>query len=189
MLETTEKPNEQAAGLRLTCDTMLGKLSRELRKLGVDVEYHRGSGGMRGYNRAREQNRVFLTRSNRLRELPDVVFVDSNDPGEQLVQVRAKFAFAAGPTGPAGPPAEPAPGPATEVPANRCHDCNVALEKISRDQARPAIPFFVYQIHHDFSRCPKCKRVFWPGSNSRDEQQRAAAGRPRPRRGRGDRRQ
>ncbi|HDQ98983.1 MAG TPA: hypothetical protein ENN51_01660 [candidate division WOR-3 bacterium] len=187
MQETTSPPEDRPQKLRLTCDTMLGKLCRELRALGVDAEYRRGIGGLRAYKQARAKDQLFLTRAGRLRELPGAFYVESNDPAAQLVQVREQLGIEAG----SAPASEaPASAPAAEKPAappppsgSRCRDCNVALEKISREQARPAIPFFIYQIHHDFSRCPKCKRVFWPGSHTRGAQERAPA-RPRPRRGR-----
>ncbi|MFO7638933.1 MAG: Mut7-C RNAse domain-containing protein [bacterium] len=195
MQDTNENQNGQPAATRLACDTMLGKLSRELRKLGVDTEYHRGIGGMRGYKRALEQNRVFLTRNSRLKELPGAVYVDSNDSAEQLVQVRARFGLAGGEPAEATAAPEPQPAAPPPPPGDRCLECNEPLEKVSREQARPSIPFFIYQIHYDFSRCPKCRRVYWPGSHARDMTRRVAPARPergggrapagRPRRGRG----
>ena len=177
MQETTDKPDSQPTKLRLTCDSMLGKLSRELRMLGVDTDYRRGIGGMRYYKQARSRGRTFLTRSNRLKELPDVVFIESNDPAEQLEQVRKLFALpAVEKPEPAGAEQPPQPSK-VEPPSSRCLKCNVALERISREQARPLVPFFIYQIHHDFSRCPKCRSVFWPGSHVEDMAQRSAPGR------------
>lgn len=183
MQENVDKTDERPETLRLTCDTMLGKLSRGLRLMGIDTEYRRGIGGMRGYKQARAKGRLFLTRAGRLKELPDVVYVESNDPAEQLVQVRARFGLAEGPEpAPAAPVAERKAKAAAEPDRNRCGECNVELERISREQARPTIPFFIYQIHHEFSRCPKCRRVYWPGSHVRDETP-PPAGRPGPRRG------
>ncbi len=54
----------------------------------------------------------------------------------------------------------------------RCLECNTPLEKITREQARPQVPFFVYQIHYEFRRCPKCRKVFWPGSHVADMEKR-----------------
>ena len=75
MQENTDRTDGQPETLRLTCDTMLGKLSRELRKLGVDTEYRRSGGGIRGYKQARAKGRVFLTRTNRLKELDMVAYI------------------------------------------------------------------------------------------------------------------
>jgi uncharacterized protein with PIN domain len=78
------------------------------------------------------------------------------------------------------PPADDAgPGPKRETPAfGRCLQCNAALEKINREQARPSVPFFVYQIHHEFRRCPKCRKVFWPGNHVADMERRVETTRP-----------
>ncbi len=163
-----DKKSEDSPGKKLFCDAMLGKLSRELRAIGVDVEYQRGRSGMLIYRKARAQDRVFLTRSTRLRELPGVFFITSQEPSEQLAQVKSYFGIAVAP----------------DRRLNRCLECNLPLEKITREQARPAVPFFIYQIHYQFQRCPKCKRVFWPGSHTKDMAKRVlpgSVGRPRPR--------
>lgn len=141
---------------------MLGRLARELRALGMDVKYDRFRGGMGAYRQAQADGRTFLTRSSRLKALPGAVFIESEKPTEQLEQVRKQFAVQ--------PP---------EKPGNRCTVCNEPLEAISREQARPAVPFFIYQIHYDFHRCRKCGRIYWPGSHVENMAARqAAAARP-----------
>lgn len=153
---------------KLVCDSMLGKLSRELRKLGLDVGYARGLSGMRAYQKARSLRRTLITRNTRLRELSGILFVEATEPDEQLAWVRKELGLDH-----AAPPADQA--------LARCLKCNEPLEKITRDQARPSIPFFIYQIHHDFKRCSKCKQVFWPGSHAKNMARRTGP-RPRPRR-------
>jgi uncharacterized protein with PIN domain len=184
---------QENGGRKLVCDAMLGKLSRELRALGMDVEYRRGMSGMRGYKSARSKGKLFLSRNTKLRELEGVLFVEDNDPAMQLEQVRKEFKL--GPSKASEPDEKPsgrrggrqAKPQKQEESGARCRDCNVPLEKISRDQARPSIPFFIYQIHHDFRRCPKCKKVFWPGSHTQEPARgqggSRSPGRPRGRRG------
>lgn len=151
--------NQAPAAPRFYCDQMLGRLARELRKFGLDVKYNRVKGGLPAYREALAENRVFLTRNSKTRNLPGSFFVESQLAAEQLAQVRQKFG--SGATAEPGP-AAPAPVPR---PGTRCLEDNEPLQKISRDTARPAIPFYIYQIHHDFQRCPKCGRVYWPGSH------------------------
>jgi len=143
---------------RFACDVMLGRLARELRARGLDVKYDRLRGGMGAYRQAQADGRTFLTRSRRLKALPGTVFIESEKPAEQLEQVRQQFAVKQ-----------------EEKPGNRCIVCNEPLEAISRDQARPAVPFFIYQIHHDFHRCRKCGRIYWPGSHVENMRERASA--------------
>ncbi len=150
---------------------MLGKLARELRLLGMDVEYQRNLANMQAYRAARATGRTLLTRNKRLTKLPGVVFVESQNPPEQVAQVRAATAEPddrqkqkrPAPSAPASVRAKP-----EATPFGRCLECNSPLEKVSRDQARPSVPFFVYQIHYDFRRCPKCRRVYWPGNHVQD---------------------
>lgn len=180
---------EEGTVRQLVCDAMLGKLSRELRALGMDVEYRRGTSGMRGYKHARSKGRLFLTRNTKLRELEGVMFVEGNDPAQQLEQVKVEFGLAEAPA--EAPAPSPRSQPERDRDEARCRECNVPLEKITRDAARPSIPFFIYQIHHDFRRCPKCKKVFWPGSHLQDAAARQGGSRPpgRPRGRRGGRQQ
>lgn len=190
----TEPVTEPAAGppagtLKLACDAMLGRLSRDLRGLGVDCSYRRGLGGLRAWQKARVENRAFLTRNNKLNDKEGVVFVEAKEGRAQLEEVCRRYGLeppaAAKPKREAPGPVEPPPPRAQPAPPEsgpRCRDCNVTLEKITREQARPTIPYFIYQIHHDFARCPKCKRVFWPGSHTHEPQQRSAEQPARPRR-------
>jgi len=177
---------------------MLGKLARELRLLGLDVEYDRNLGGLPAYKVARQNGRILLTRTNKLRGLPGTIYVPGQLAPEQVAQVKAEIDAGLKPVAPVAeevpatpePSAKPAPPrpspvstpspvhqvapPAEKIAAyGRCLQCNVPLEKITREQARPLVPFFIYQIHHDFRGCPKCRKVFWPGNHVEQMAQRA----------------
>jgi uncharacterized protein with PIN domain len=276
-------PPKDPAVVGFLCDVMLGKLARELRLLGMDVEYERNLAGMAAYRVARQRGRILLSRANRLRELEGVIFITSTAAAEQVAQVKAALEAGLKPPVPVDVPreqpasgqpapeaesaaeqeavpeteapvvpipsmvlqtglvsvipgAEPAetepqaePGPETgpelapepeqkaeprpeprpepkrheprrheprpqqqqpkprreeqprETPElGRCLDCNVPLEPLARESARPLVPFFIYQIHHEFRRCPKCRNVFWPGSHVADMEKRARPA-PQPR--------
>ena len=196
--------NPEAASF--LCDVMLGKLARELRLLGYDAEYDRNLGGMPAYRVARQRGRILLTRTNKLRGLPGTIYVPSQLAPEQVAQVKAEIEAGLKPAvpvaeeapatappvdKPAQPrpqpertpaPVRPASPPAERIaPFGRCLQCNVPLEQLTREQARPSVPFFIYQIHHDFRGCPKCRKVYWPGNHV--EQMAQRAGPPqRPRR-------
>jgi len=132
---------------------MLGRLARRLRLLGVDVRYEPGLKGIAGYRRAKSEGRIFLTRHHRFRNLTDTVFVENDDIDKQLEQVKRVFNISDENL------------KKDNGLLSRCSVCNEALRKISRDEARPAVPFYIYQIHNEFRRCPKCQRVYWPGSH------------------------
>jgi len=199
-------PPKNPETVSFLCDVMLGKLARELRLLGLDVEYDRNLGGMPAYRVARQGGRILLTRTNKLRGLPGTIYVPGQLAPEQVAQVKAEIDAGLKPVAPVAEevPATPAPAarpaptrpqpvgvpaparpvapPAEKIAAfGRCLQCNVPLEQITREQARPSVPFFIYQIHHDFRGCPKCRKVFWPGNHVEQMAQRAGPP-PRPRR-------
>ncbi|MGQ9707568.1 MAG: Mut7-C RNAse domain-containing protein [bacterium] len=138
---------------RLFCDVMLGKLARRLRLLGVDVRYDPNLKGIDGYRRARAEGRLFLTRHHRFRNLPGVIYVDSDQINKQVAELRRVLHLT------------PSERKDESGILTRCSVCNELLTRIGREQARPAIPFYIYQIHTQFRRCPKCHRVYWPGSH------------------------
>ncbi len=170
MTDKTAAPTDSGAP-KLSCDSMLGKLCRELRLLGLDVDYARGMSGMRAYHRARSRGRTLVTRNTRLKEMQGVLFIQPTETREQLAEVGKRLNIQQ----------LIVAGTDDGQAFTRCSKCNEPLEKISRDQARPAVPFFIYQIHHDFRRCPSCKQVYWPGSHkSNMVQQRVQPRQQRP---------
>ncbi|MBN2465036.1 hypothetical protein JXD38_05375 [candidate division WOR-3 bacterium] len=192
-------PPKNPENVSFLCDVMLGKLARELRLLGYDAEYDRNLGGMPAYKVARQGGRILLTRTSKLKGLPGTIYVPGQLAPEQVAQVKAEIeaglkpvtpvteeepaaAATEKPTQPRPQPERPA-APAPEKPESppaekiapygRCLACNVPLEKLTREQARPSVPFFIYQIHHDFRGCPKCRKVYWPGNHVEQMSQRA----------------
>jgi len=149
------RKNERSAKERFYCDVMLGKLAQKLRLYGLDVRYERNRSGMAAYRAARAEGRVFLTRNRRLQNLPGVLFVEKEKPVEQIAELKNRLGL--------GPGVFEKKEEAGLL--SRCLVCNEPLARISRDEARPAVPFFIYQIHYEFRRCPKCRRIYWPGSH------------------------
>jgi uncharacterized protein with PIN domain len=47
----------------------------------------------------------------------------------------------------------------------RCIGCNTVLESIPKEQARPAVPPYVFHTQKQFSRCPHCGRLYWKGTH------------------------
>lgn len=187
-------PPKNPEAVSFLCDVMLGKLARELRLLGYDAEYDRNLGGMPAYRVARQSGRILLTRTNKLKGLPGTIYVPGQLAPEQVAHVKAEIEAGLKPAvpvaeetpAPAAKPASTRPQPQAErAPARqappaektaafgRCLQCNTPLEQITREQARPLVPFFIYQIHHDFRGCPKCRKVYWPGNHVEEMAQRA----------------
>ena len=53
-------------------------------------------------------------------------------------------------------------------PFSRCVECNVPLKPLSRENAANLVAPFVLEHEKEFSLCPACGRVFWPGTHHED---------------------
>ncbi len=100
---------------------------------------------------ARREQRIILTRDRRLLERKAVThgcFVRSQDPEQQLLFVLRRFDLAA-----------------AVRPFSRCMRCNEPLEPVAKADVLHRLPPMVRVEQHTFSRCPRCARLYWPGSH------------------------
>lgn len=138
---------------RFFCDAMLGRLARWLRALGFDTAYESGIADSELRARALAEGRLVLTRDWLLEEQArgeGVLMISQDDPRSQLAEVLSTL----------GPPL-----PAH--PFTRCTLCNVPLEGLATEAARPLVPARTLAAHRCFTRCPSCGRVYWEGGHVR----------------------
>jgi len=131
---------------------MLGKLAKELRMLGYDTLYYRGEDGYPLIKLAREEGRVILTRNSRLlprRPEDHIIRIMEDRPSLQLRELLRKGYVSLN----------------EEKPYSRCLLCNSLLDQIPREEAEGKVPDFIFYQHKEFSRCPRCLRIYWPGSH------------------------
>jgi uncharacterized protein len=50
-------------------------------------------------------------------------------------------------------------------PLTRCSQCNDLLIPLDRNLAQGRVPEYVFYAQRRFSECPRCHRVYWPGSH------------------------
>ena len=50
-------------------------------------------------------------------------------------------------------------------PFTLCLRCNAPLEAVTRQEAVGRVPPRVLDSYARFSRCPQCRRLYWPGSH------------------------
>jgi uncharacterized protein with PIN domain len=92
-----------------------------------------------------------LTRQTTFKRLrrPDILILAAHDPQTQLEEVVRLLKISR----------------RDLSPLSRCSRCNDLLVSISRDQVQGRVPEHIFLHHRQFSECPRCHRLFWPGSH------------------------
>jgi len=137
--------------LKFAADEMLGKLTRWLRIMGLDVVHRRPFPDEELLEVARREGRVVLTRDTRLAGLgppPRVWFIEHDLPFYQLRQIIAQAGI------------DP-----WEKAFTRCGMCNEILLEASKEEVAGRVPPFVYATQSEYRRCANCGRIYWPGSH------------------------
>ncbi|KPK42291.1 MAG: hypothetical protein AMJ78_03020 [Omnitrophica WOR_2 bacterium SM23_29] len=137
--------------MRFLATKELGRLCKWLRILGYDCEYFTEDNLVSLTIKSLQEDRVILTRNVRLSERAGfkVVHIKHDLVKEQLKQVLNELKLKIG----------------EEGMFTRCVICNLSLEDVKKEEAEDKVPPFVYKMHDDFVRCPKCGRVYWHGTH------------------------
>ncbi len=133
---------------KFAADRMLFRLARWLRLMGADVLCRPELSGAELLQVARAQGRPLLTRDKRLRNAPDVLYIDADLFRDQLRQVLQRYPF------------DP-----RRFAFTRCSSCNQLLKRVPREAVVRSVPPFVYAAHEEFAICEQCNRVHWDASH------------------------
>lgn len=140
--------------MRFLADNNVGRLARWLRALGYDADYEPRLADGQVVGRALAEERVLLTRDAdmmRRRVITSgavrAVFLRHDQVDGQLRQVVAEL------------------GLDPRHPLTRCLECNVELERREKAAVLDRLPPYVRATQQRFSQCPRCARVFWPGTH------------------------
>jgi uncharacterized protein len=147
---------------RFAADRNLGKLAKWLRILGYDTFYDRGTVDRNFLRRAAEDGRIALTRRRDLASIAhpgSLVVVESDRVEAQMGEVLKKVGR------------EPDPS----LRMTRCLHCNAPLEEIAKASVEELVPAYVYGTSTQFRKCPRCGKIFWPGTHTRHVQERLKA--------------
>jgi hypothetical protein len=133
--------------MKFLVDLSLGGLAKWLRFCGFAAENRRLDGELP----PPVPDTFILTRQETLTRLnrPDLVFITASDPEAQLREVLTALPIS----------------PRQLQPLSRCSRCNDRLAPIPREQVQGRVPEHVFHYHEQFFECPRCRRVFWPGSH------------------------
>jgi uncharacterized protein len=133
----------------LACDSMLGRLAKWLRFLGMDTLYlHRGPVPPL-------YNRILLTRRSRSSHGPsltgwkDVLYLRNDNIHEQLKEVAGYLKLSQD----------------DMKPLTRCGVCNHLLESVDPHTVAGLVPPYVIVTQKRFSVCTGCRRIYWPATH------------------------
>jgi uncharacterized protein len=145
---------------RFIADGHLGKLTRDLRLLGIDVEYTRDADDHELVRRSAAEERALLSRDRRLLMHAAVhhgYFPRSQVPAEQTLEVIRRFRL-------------------TSVlqPFTRCLPCNGLLEQVEKSAVLDQLEPLTKRYYEAFRRCTRCGQIFWSGSHFTRLQRRVA---------------
>ena len=132
-------------------DQPLGGLAKWLRFCGFDATLMRLALDKPGHWPTPQPRTHILTRqtaANRLKR-PDLMILAGPDPEGQLAEVMQRLRLSA----------------RHLKPLTRCRHCNDPLAPLSRDLAQGRVSEHVFLHHRRFYECPRCHRVYWPGSH------------------------
>jgi uncharacterized protein with PIN domain len=136
---------------RFIADGHLGKLTRDLRLLGMDVLYDPAAEDRQLLGIATTENRALLTRDRRLLMHAVVqhgYYLRSQQPLEQTIEVLRRFDLFS-----------------TIVPFTRCLRCNAPLERVGKAQVIQQLEPLTKIYYEEFHRCTGCGQVYWAGSH------------------------
>jgi hypothetical protein len=138
---------------KLFADAMLGALARWLRALDLDVAYDPSLDDPERVELSFAEGRTILTRDRRLterRRARNHILIQSDDVAAQVRQVLETLGVT----------------PDRGRLFGRCLRCNEPLMAVDPEVARATVPPWVARTQEEFRRCPKCGRIYWPGTHA-----------------------
>jgi len=141
--------------IRFIVDNNVGKLAWWLRLMGYDTLLFKQKNDGQMIKRALDEDRVILTKDAQFMRRRLVtkgtlrtVHIEQDDPGLQLREVvRAlglDYCF---------------------KPFSLCLECNRALIARGKDEVRGMVPARVFETQTQYTQCPACHRIYWPGTH------------------------
>jgi uncharacterized protein with PIN domain len=140
--------------MKFICDDNLGKLAKWLRTLGYDTLFFDPIEDGDLIARGLKEDRAVLSRDTQLSRFKPklgerLIFIQSDKPLEQLKQVLEYLKLK----------------PNKELLFSLCLLCNEPLEDVKKEEIKDKLYPYVYRTYNQFSRCPKCNRIYWPATH------------------------
>jgi uncharacterized protein with PIN domain len=142
---------------RFIADNNVGKLARWLRLIGYDTVLLRQKDDAQMIKMALADNRVILTKDAQFTKRRLVtsgtlktVHIEQDDPEVQVRAVVETLSLDYG-----------------FKPFSRCLECNRALVARDKEEVKALIPAHVFETQTQYTQCPACHRIYWPGTHWR----------------------
>lgn len=136
---------------KFVADGHLGKLTRRLRLLGLDVAYDRAADDRALLQTMANEDRALLTRDRRLLMHAIVqhgYYPRSQNPQEQTLEVVRRFRLWK-----------------ALLPFSRCLCCNALLAPVSKANVISELEPLTRIYYEDFRRCVGCEKIYWVGAH------------------------
>ncbi len=136
--------------MKFLVDLPLQGLAKWLRLCGLDASVKSFSSVKEGLP-AVVSGTFLLTRLTGYRHLKreDLLVLGSNDLEGQLVELFRRLKLTR----------------RDLAPLTRCGECNDLLVPVPRETALGLVPDHVFHTQAEFVQCPRCRRLYWPGSH------------------------
>lgn len=136
---------------KFIADVHLGKLTRYLRMLGLDVYYMNNMADIEIVKISLDENRTILTMDRDLlkrNEVTHAYWIRNSDPEKQAVEVVKRFQL------------QKQTGE-----FSRCLECNTLLKEISKEKIVTRLPPKVKENQNEFYICEACDKIYWRGTH------------------------
>jgi len=122
--------------------------------LGHDVEYSKSLDDDQLIARAKEEERVLLTRDLKLYQRAtsqgtDTFLVEGKTEDEKLAELAERFNLKL----------------EIDVATSYCPKCNTRIEFVFKDEVANHVPSTTYAYYNEFWKCPKCGQIYWQGAH------------------------
>jgi uncharacterized protein with PIN domain len=141
--------------IKFIADNNVGKLARWLRLIGYDTVLFKQKDDGQMIRTALSDSRVILTKDAQFMKRRLVtngklktIHIKQDDPKLQVQEVvealKLNYHFR---------------------PFSLCLECNRALIARDKEQVKNLVPAHVFETQTEYSQCPICHRIYWPGTH------------------------
>jgi uncharacterized protein len=140
--------------VQFLADSMLGKLTRWLRILGLDVSYSTELNDSEFLEVARKENRVLLTKDLELYKRAiakglEAFYVVGETESGRLAELAQRYALTL----------------EVDMEKSHCPVCNTKLKATPKEQLISELEKNTLTYYDKFWKCPNCGQVYWQGAH------------------------